>query len=227
MYFLNDITFLLIIPAVLLALYAQFKVKSTFNQYAQVKAQRGYTGGQLAKYILDDLRMSDIKIVPTSGSLTDNYDPRTKTLNLSQDVYSSQSVAALGVTAHEIGHAVQDAKAYLPLKLRNSFVPAANLGSTLAFPLFFIGIIAGLPQLMDIGIVFFALAVAFSIITLPVELNASSRALKILANGRYLTETELPMAKKVLSAAALTYVAATAMAILNLVRLLILRGSRD
>lgn len=136
-------------------------------------------------------------------------------------------MAAVGVAAHEAGHALQDAKAYAPLKIRNGLVPVTNLGTTLAFPLFILGMFAGLPQLMDIGIILFALAVVFSIVTLPVEFNASSRAIRVLADGNFLTEKELPMAKAVLNAAALTYVAATAMAVLNLVRLLALRGQRD
>jgi Zn-dependent membrane protease YugP len=222
--FFYDPTFLLLIPAVLLALYAQVKVKGTYAKFSKVRSSRGYTGAQLARYILDDYRMTDIQVEPTPGNLTDHYDPRAKKLRLSQGVYKSNSVAALGIVAHEVGHAVQDAKSYIPLKLRNSFVPAASFGSGLAFPLFFVGWLASMPFLMDIGIVFFSFAVAFSVITLPVEFNASRRAIRILSNGRYLTEKEIPLAKKVLSAAALTYVAATAMAVLNLVRLLILRG---
>jgi hypothetical protein len=222
-----DPTFLLLIPAILLALYAQARVQGTYARFSKVASSRGYTGAQLARYILDDHRLREVKIEPVAGNLSDHYDPRTKKLALSEVVYQSNSVAALGIVAHEVGHALQDANSYAPLKLRNSIVPAANFGSGLAFPLFFVGLIAGMPFLMDIGIIFFALAVAFSVITLPVELNASRRAIRILSDGRYLTEKEIPLAKKVLSAAALTYVAATAMAVLNLARLLALRGSRD
>ena len=225
--FFYDPTFLLLIPALLLAFYAQAKVRGTYAKFSKIPSSRGYTGAQLARHILDDFRMSDVQIESIPGKLSDHYDPRAKKLRLSQGVYQGNSVAALGIVAHEIGHAVQDAKAYAPLRLRNSIVPAANLGSGFAFPLFFIGLIANLPFLMDIGIVFFALAVVFSVVTLPVEFNASRRAIHILSDGKYLTEKEIPLAKKVLSAAALTYVAATTMAILNLVRLLILRGSRD
>jgi len=226
MYF-NDPTFLLLIPALLLALYAQWKVKSTYEKYSRVPCSRGYTGAQVARYILDDYRLQNISVEPTPGELTDHYDPRTQKLCLSQGIYGSNSVAAVGVAAHEAGHALQDAKAYAPLKIRNGLVPVTNLGTTLAFPLFILGMFAGLPQLMDIGIILFALAVIFSIVTLPVEFNASSRAIRVLADGNFLTEKELPMAKAVLNAAALTYVAATAMAVLNLVRLLALRGQRD
>ncbi|MBU1866930.1 MAG: zinc metallopeptidase, partial [Candidatus Margulisbacteria bacterium] len=161
------------------------------------------------------------------GELSDHYDPRDKTLYLSQEVYRSTSVASLGVAAHEAGHAVQDARSYAPLKMRNGMVPISNLGTTLAFPLFFLGILFSYKPLMDIGIVFFSLAVFFSVVTLPVEFDASRRAIKVLAEGGYLTEAEVPMARSVLNAAALTYIAAAAMAILNLVRLLALRNQRD
>lgn len=225
--FFYDPSFLLLIPAIILALYAQAKVKTTYAKFSKVPSARGYTGAQLARYILDDYRMTDIQIESIPGNLSDHYDPKNKKLRLSQGVYSSNSVAALGIAAHEVGHAVQDAKAYAPLTLRNNIVPVANFGSGLAFPLFFIGFFFTMPILMDIGIIFFSLAVAFSVITLPVEFNASRRAIQILSNGRYLTKEEIPLAQKVLSAAALTYVAATAMAVLNLIRLLVLRGSRD
>jgi len=222
-----DPTFLLVIPALFLAMYAQAKVQGTYAKFSRIPASRGYSGAQLARYILDDQRMLGVEIEAIPGKLTDHYDPRSKKLRLSQGVYHGSSVAALGIVAHEVGHAIQDARSYWPLKIRNSVVPAANVGSGLAFPLFFIGLLANLPFLMDIGIIFFSLAVAFSVITLPVEFNASRRAIRILADGRYLSENEIPFAKKVLSAAALTYVAATAMAVLNLVRLVILRGARD
>jgi Zn-dependent membrane protease YugP len=222
-----DPTFVLLIPAVLLAIYAQWKVKSTYAKYSEVRCSRGYTGAQVARYILDDYRLQKIEVVPTPGELTDNYDPRSGKLNLSESVYNSNSVAAVGVAAHEAGHAIQDAKAYVPLKLRNGLVPVTSLGTTLAFPLFLLGLFAGLPVFMDIGIILFALAVVFSIVTLPVEFNASRRALRVLSDGNFLTAQELPLARSVLDAAALTYVAATAMAILNLVRLLILRSQRD
>jgi uncharacterized protein len=222
-----DPTFVLLIPAVILAIYAQWKVKSTYSKYSQVRCSRGYTGAQVARYILDDYRLQQIQVVSTPGELTDNYDPRTGKLNLSESVYGSNSVAAIGVAAHEAGHAIQDAKSYVPLKLRNGLVPVTNLGTTLAFPLFLLGMFAGLPQFMDIGIILFALAVVFSIITLPVEFNASRRAIRVLADGNFLTAQELPMAKEVLNSAALTYVAATAMAILNLARLIIMRNQRD
>ncbi|MCU0641001.1 MAG: zinc metallopeptidase [Candidatus Margulisbacteria bacterium] len=227
MYLYNDPTFLLVIPALILAFFAQWKVKSTFDKYSKVACSRGYTGASVARYILDDYRLQDIAVESVRGELTDHYDPKARKLRLSDPVYGSNSIAALGVAAHEAGHAIQDAKGYAPIKLRNGMVPVTNLGSTLAFPLFILGMFAGLPVFMDIGIVLFSLAVVFSVLTLPVEFNASARAIRVLADGHFLTEKELPGAKAVLNAAALTYVAATAMAVLNLVRLLLLRNSRD
>jgi len=222
-----DPTFVLLIPAIILAFYAQWKVKSTYEKYSKVACSRGYTGAQVARYILDDYHLQNISVEPTPGELTDHYDPRGQKLCLSEGIYASNSVAAIGVAAHESGHAIQDARSYAPLKLRNGLVPITNLGTTLAFPLFILGLFVGMPQLMDLGIILFSIAVIFSIVTLPVEFNASARAIRVLADGRFLTDKELPMAKAVLNAAALTYVAATTMAILNFVRLLMLRQQRD
>ncbi len=227
MFFYNDPTFLLLIPALILAVYAQFKVKSTFEKYSQVPAKSGLSASSVSKHLLADAGLGAIRINKVEGELTDHYDPRDKTLNLSSSVFDSNSVAAIGVAAHEVGHAVQDSKAYAPLAARNNLVPAANLGSQLSIPLFFMGLIFSTPLLMDIGIIAFSIAVAFQVITLPVEFNASSRAIKLLSDGGYLESSEIPMAKAVLNAAALTYVAATAMAILNLIRLLALRNERD
>jgi Zn-dependent membrane protease YugP len=221
-----DPTFVLLIPAIILAIYAQFKVQSTFSQMSQVRSSRGYTGAQIGRKLLDDSGLSSVGIEQIPGNLSDNYDPRDKILHLSESVYNGDSVAAIGVVAHEVGHAVQDSKAYAPLKIRSGLVPAANIGSQLAIPLFFIGLIFSYPMLMDIGIIAFSLAVAFTIITLPVEFNASRRAITMLSDGMYIEKDEVPLAKKVLDAAALTYVAATAMAVLNLIRLLALRGER-
>ncbi|MFA6430764.1 MAG: zinc metallopeptidase [Candidatus Margulisiibacteriota bacterium] len=221
-----DPTFILLIPAMLLAMYAQFKVKSTYEKYSQVNSSKGLTGAEAARQILDQNKMSNVGIESTPGELTDHYDPRDQKLYLSQNVYGSRSVAAIGVAAHEAGHAIQDVKLYMPLKIRNGLVPVTNLGSTLAFPLFLVGMFASMPIFMDIGIILFSIAVAFSLVTLPVEFNASKRAIAILSNGM-LTEQEVPMAKAVLNAAAMTYVASTAMAVLNLIRLLVLRNERD
>lgn len=227
MFFYNDPTFLLLIPAMILAFYAQFKVKSTFAKYSKIESSKGKTAAEVSKNILDDSGLTSIPVQEVAGELTDHYDPRDKTLHLSNPVFNSRSVAAIGVAAHEVGHALQDAKAYAPLSVRSNLVPVANLGSQLAMPLFFMGLIFSFPIFMDIGIIAFSLAVAFQVVTLPVEFNASNRAIKLLTDGGYLTSDEIPMAKAVLNAAALTYVAATAMAVLNLVRLLALRGERD
>ena len=222
-----DWSFILLIPAVILALYAQFKVSSTFSKYSKILSSSGMTGAQFAKNLLDRNNLGNVEVKQVDGQLTDNYDPRDKSLNLSTSVYGSSSVAALGIVAHEVGHAVQDSKAYAPLKLRSSFVPVSNLGSQLAIPLFFIGLIFSYGPLMDAGIVLFSLAVAFTVITLPVEFNASKRAYVMMTYSGYLSKEETLQAKKVLDAAALTYVAATAMAVMQLIRLLVMRGSRD
>jgi len=222
-----DPTFVLLIPAVILAFYAQFKVKSTYAKYSQVSSKKGVRAVDVARSLLDNADLSNIGIELTKGRLTDNYDPRDKKLYLSSDVYNSDSVAAIGVVAHEVGHAIQDAKGYAPLAFRTNFVPVASIGSNLSIPLFFMGLIFSLGPLMDLGIILFTLAVVFQVITLPVEFNASSRAIAILKDGNYLIADELAMSRKVLNAAALTYVAATAMAVLQLIRLIALRGSRE
>ncbi|MCX6640207.1 MAG: zinc metallopeptidase [bacterium] len=227
--FFFDPTFFLLIPALILALYAQSKVKSTFKTYSRVSSSRGFTGEQVARRLLDMRGLGDVPVEVVKGELSDHYDPRKRKLALSESVFGSTSVAALGVAAHETGHALQHADAYGPLALRSSIVPVASFGSFLALPLFFIGFIFSnsVAWLMDVGIIFFAVAVVFSLITLPVEFNASSRALVLLREGGYLNDQEIPHAKKVLDAAAWTYVAAATMAISQLVRLLILRSSRD
>jgi Zn-dependent membrane protease YugP len=227
MFYPFDSTFVLLIPAIILAIYAQFKVQSTYSQMSQVHSKKGLTGAAAGRKLLDAAGLSNVGIEQIGGNLTDNYDPRDKTLHLSEGVYNNDSIAAVGIVAHEVGHAVQDSKAYAPLKIRSGLVPAANIGSQLAIPLFFLGMIFSYPRLMDIGIIAFSLAVVFTIITLPVEFNASKRAVAMLSDGGFLTKDEVPLAKKVLDAAALTYVAATAMAVLNLIRLLAIRGSRE
>ena len=227
--FFFDPTFILLIPAFILAIYAQSKVKSTFARYSQVRSLRGLTGEEVSRAILDMRGLGEVKVEPVKGNLSDHYDPRKKILRLSEPVHGSDSVAALGVAAHEAGHALQHADNYGPLMLRSSIVPVVSFGSWTAFPLFFIGFLfaSNLAWLMDVGIIFFSGAVALSLITLPVEFNASSRALALLQEGGYLNEKEIPHARKVLNAAAWTYVAAATMAITQLVRLLILRGMRD
>lgn len=222
-----DSTMLLLIPALLLSLYAQFKVKMTYARYCKVRSRKGLTGAQAANYILRNKGLGSIPIEETPGSLTDHYDPRKKILRLSSDNFNSDSIAALGVSAHEAGHAIQHGERYAPLAFRNSIVPVANFGSMLAFPLFLLGMIFSWSSLIDAGIILFSIAVIFTVITLPVEFNASRRAIVELSNSGFLQTDELQGAKKVLNAAALTYVAATAMAVLELVRLLILRNSAN
>jgi len=226
--FFWDPTFIIIIPALILAFYAQSKVRSTYARYSQVRNHSGMTGAQVARRLLDASGLGDVEIEKVEGNLTDHYDPRKRILRLSEGVHSSPSVAAIGIAAHETGHAMQDGQGYMPLKIRATFVPVASLGSTLAFPLFFIGlIIPSFKILMDVGIFFFAGAVLFHLVTLPVELNASGRAIRSLSSGGYLVGDEATGARAVLTAAAWTYVAAATMAITQLLRLLILRNMRD
>ena len=225
-YFL-DSTFLLIIPAVLLALWAQNRVKSTYRRYSKVPAQYGWTGAELAHRLLRDKGLNHVTIEEIPGEMTDHYDPRTRTLRLSSGVARSRSVAALGIAAHEVGHAFQHQDLYQPFQIRQHIVPVAGIGTKLAFPLVFIGLLMSFPVLMDIGIVFFSGAVLFQLVTLPVEYNASHRALALLKQRGYLATAEVENTNKVLSAAALTYVAAAAVAVLQLIRLLVLRNNGD
>jgi uncharacterized protein len=226
-FFFWDWTMILLVPALLLGVYAQIRVSSTFNRFAQVPAASGLTGAEGARRILDANGLQGVSIEMVSGRLSDHYDPRGKVLRLSQDVGGRNSLASLGVAAHEVGHALQDAAGYAPMKIRSTLVPAANIGSNLGFILFFIGLVMGRnPVMMNIGIVFFSVAVLFTVVTLPVELNASRRAMTALANTGILVGAEADGAKKVLNAAALTYVAAALMAILNLVRLILISRNR-
>jgi uncharacterized protein len=214
---------ILLVPAVILMIYAQAKVKSTFNRYSQVPSAQGITGAQGARRLLNDAGLTDVDIVIAGGKLSDHYDPRNRTLTLSPEVGNSNSLAALGVAAHETGHAMQHAEAYAPFRLRSALVPTVNVGTNLGMVLFFIGLIffrSGL--LMTVGIVLYSAAVLFTLVTLPVELNASHRALVALSNRNMLVGDEITGAKKVLSAAALTYVAAALMAVLQLVRLVLI-----
>ncbi len=224
--FFYDPTFILLIPALLFALYAQSKVNGTFQRYLRVYASSGMTGAEVARRILDSNGLYDVAVERIHGHLTDHYDPRQRVLRLSQAVYGGTSVAALGVAAHEAGHALQHANNYVPLGIRNNLFPVANIGSQMAFPLFFMGLIFRWDTLMLVGIWFFIAALAFQLVTLPVEFNASRRAIAQLSSGGYITQSEIPHAKKVLDAAALTYIAATAMALSQLLRLLVLRNSR-
>lgn len=226
MFFYFDPTYILIVPALIFAMWAQVRVNTTFRKYLRVFASSNYTGAQVARYLLDAHGLQNVKVEMARGNLTDHYDPRTRVLRLSQPVYSSTSVAALGVAAHETGHAVQNAEKYIPLGIRNNLFPIANFGSQAALPLFFIGLLFANPTLMDIGIWFFIAALVFQVVTLPVEFNASRRALGMLTEAGFLSQDERPKAKEVLSAAALTYVAAVAVSAMNLLRLFVLRDSR-
>lgn len=219
-----DPTFILLIPAIILSLYAQIKIQSTFAKYSNVPSSSRLTGAELATRLLYGGGLRGVRVDYVPGTLTDHYDPSQQVLRLSEPVYASSSVAALGVAAHEVGHALQHGERYLPLILRNSIVPVANLASTAAFPLLFLGLILRWANLIWLGALLFTGVVLFQIITLPVELNASRRAVNLLARGGYLDSRELPMVKKVLGAAALTYVAAALMSLLNLARFLILAG---
>ena len=229
-YYGFDWTYLLLVIGMLLSLLASAKLKSTFARYKRVRSASGLTGEEAARRILYSAGITDVQVRPIAGSLTDHYDPRTKTVNLSQDIYGQTSLAAVGVAAHECGHAIQHQNSYFPLTLRTAIVPVANLGSTLAWALILIGLFFTRNTgavLINLGIICFSFAVIFQLVTLPVEFNASARALRILGEQGILSDSELPYTKKVLKAAALTYVASAAAAILQLLRLVLLFGGRD
>ena len=223
-----DPTWILVIIGAVLSMAASAKVNSTFNKYSKVRSMTGMTGEDAAKRLLNSQGIYDVTVRPVKGQLTDHYDPRTKTVNLSESVFHSTSVAAIGVAAHECGHAMQDNVGYVPLKLRGAIVPVANIGSQAAFPLIIIGVLIGGmgSPLVNIGLILFSLAVIFQLITLPVELNASRRAITLLDQVGILGGQEVNQTRKVLGAAALTYVAALAASVLQLRRLVILFGGR-
>ncbi|MGI5064875.1 zinc metallopeptidase [Treponema putidum] len=215
----------LVVPTLLLSLYAQFKVKSAFSKYSQVQTMRKISGKEAAALLLRSNSISDVSIQRVGGSLSDHYDPSHKVLRLSDPVYDKTSIAAVGVAAHETGHAIQDKEKYAPLVLRSTLVPVANIGSAAGPYLALAGIIFRMNLLLNIGIILFACAVLFYLVTLPVEIDASRRALKVLEHNAVLSQEELKGAKKVLSAAALTYVASALTAMANLLRLILI--SRD
>ncbi|MCG8481672.1 MAG: zinc metallopeptidase [Clostridia bacterium] len=216
----------ILIPAIIFAMYAQVRVKSTFSKYLRVRNSRGITGAQAARRILDQNDLYDVPIELSKGSLSDHYDPRKRVLRLSPEVHNGTSVASVSVAAHESGHALQHAHSYAPLTIRNSIAPTVGFASQAAMPLVLLGLFMGRSGglLMDIGIYLYAFAVFFQVITLPVEFNASSRAIVQLEANGLINNEEKPRAKRVLNAAALTYVAAMAVAIANLLRLIILRN---
>ena len=223
----------LVVPAMILTLYAQFKVKSTFSKYGKMGNANGLSGAQVAERLLKLTGITDVRVERVSGNLTDHYDPTHRVLRLSDSVYGSTSLSAVGVAAHETGHAVQHATGYGPLFLRSALVPATNIGSKMAMPFIIIGVLLGSQQgsemgylLIQAGIVFFSLAVLFSFVTLPVEFNASSRAVRLLDEYGILSVEELYPVRKVLNAAALTYVASAAVALMQLIRLVLMFGKR-
>lgn len=221
-----DPTYILIIIGALLSMWASSRVNSTYQKYSRVRSMTGMTGAEAAQRLLHSQGIYDVKVQEVKGQLTDHYDPRTKTVNLSEAVYAQPSVAAIGVAAHECGHAIQDNVGYAPLRLRAAFVPVANFGSRLSWPLILIGLILGATPFIQLGIWMFVLALLFQVITLPVEFNASRRAVTLLDEVGILSGEEVGHTRKVLGAAALTYVAAVAASLLQLLRLLILFGGR-
>lgn len=229
-YYYYDGTYLLVVIGALLSLMASAKVKSSFARYSNVRSMSGMTGREAAERILRNSGIYDVQVQHIYGNLTDHYDPRNKVLSLSDSVYNSNSVAAIGVAAHECGHAIQHAKGYAPLSIRGALVPVANFGSTISWPLILMGLLIRSNASMlfiNLGILAFSFAVLFQIVTLPVEFNASRRAVRILGETGMLAPDELRGTRKVLSAAALTYVAGAAAGILQLLRLLIIGGRRN
>jgi hypothetical protein len=227
MFYWGDSTFMLLIPVLILAFYAQSKVKGNYIKYLKVTSSVQMNGSEVARTILDRNGLEDVKVLPIEGVLTDHYDPRIKEVHLSKEVFYGNSVSSITIAAHECGHALQHAFGYAPLMMRASILPVANVGSWLAFPLFFLGLIFSTPFLMDFGIILFAAALAFHLVTLPVEYNASQRAFEQLNDRIMIYPDEMAGARKVLNAAALTYVAATLMSFVNLLRLILIRNSRD
>lgn len=218
-----------ILPALILSVYAQFKVKSTFSKYSQVRSARGITGVDAASTLLRRNGLAgQVNIEAVAGSLSDHYDPQSRVLRLSQDVYGSNSIAAIGVAAHEVGHAIQHSQQYAPLELRHKIVPVTNFASSASFPILLLGLFLNITDLIFIGIILFSAVVVFHLVTLPVEFNASRRAVGELVEAGVISSEETPMVKKVLGAAALTYVAATLSAIANLLYyVMIFMGGSD
>lgn len=228
MFWYYDSTYILVVIGALLCLLASARVKSTYAKYQKVRSLSGMTGAQAAERILQYSGIYDVSIARVSGNLTDNYDPRSKVLNLSETVYDNNSVAAIGVAAHECGHAIQHNRGYAALKFRAALVPVANFGATISWPIIILGVVFSYSQtLINIGILLFASVVVFQLVTLPVEFNASRRAVNVLNESGILYDEEVKFTKKVLGAAALTYVAGAASVILQLLRLVLLFGGRD
>ena len=221
-YYGFDATYILVLVGALLCILASAMVKSTYKKYAKVRSMSGMTGAQVATEILRRNGINDVSVVHVPGELSDHYDPRNHTVNLSDSTFNSTSVAAIGVAAHECGHVLQHYKGYVPIKIRSALVPAANIGSKIGLPIIILGLIIGMTPLAKLGIIVFSLAVAFQIVTLPVEFDASHRALVMLGDYGFLADDEVDKSRKVLNAAALTYVAAAASSILQLLRLVMI-----
>ncbi len=224
--FWYDPTIILVLIATVIGMAAQFGVQNTYRKYAQVSTRRGFTGSQVAQDLLRSGGCGDVQVGHIPGQLSDHFDPRTNTVNLSSGVYNSSSIAALGIAAHECGHVMQREEGYWPMKVRSAIVPLANLGSQACMPLILIGLLMNVAGLIEAGIILFGFAVIFQLVTLPVEFNASSRAIAALESGGYLEGGELDGAKKVLRAAAMTYVAAALASMLQLLRFVLLFGNR-
>lgn len=220
--FFYDWTLIILLPGIVLALWAQSRVSHNFNKYSEHYSSKGYNAAQVARILLDYNGLESISIERVRGKLTDHYDPRNKTLRLSESVYDSNSIASIAVAAHECGHAIQDKEEYSPMRVRGALVPVANLGNYASWIILIIGLCMGSADIAMAGVLLFGAVVLFQLVTLPVEFNASSRALAALDQGGFLTSDEMPGAKKVLSAAALTYVAALVTAILTMLRLLLI-----
>ena len=227
-FYYYDPTYILVLIGVVISLWASAKVNSTYQKYSRTRSYSGLTGAEAARRILNSAGIYDVTVEHVRGNLTDHYDPRARVLRLSDSVYGSSSVAAIGVAAHECGHAIQDEESYAPLRIRSALVPVANLGTKAAIPIIILGLFFGSSYtLIQIGLLCFALGTLFQIVTLPVEFNASARAVRILGDSHMLMEEELQQTRKVLSAAALTYVAAALASVLSLLRLFLLFGGRD
>lgn len=225
-YYFDRYYWILIVPAALFAMWAQFKVSSTFNKYSQVASSRGYTAAQVCRQILNDNNLGHIRIEHIAGKLTDHYDPKAGVIRLSDSVYNSSSVASIGVAAHEAGHAVQYSVGYVPIQIRNAVIPISQIGSKLSMPILLFGLFFNSGIMIQIGILLFSTVALFQLVTLPVEFNASSRALATLDQNQLLVDNEVRMARKVLTAAALTYVAALLSSLAQILRLLLLYGGR-
>ncbi len=225
-YYFDIYYFILIIPALLFGLWAQSQVNSSFNKYSKIGTMRGMTGAQAAEYILNQNGIYDVEVRHISGNLTDNFNPKNKTINLSDSVYNSTSIAAVGVAAHEAGHAVQHAVNYKPIRIREIIIPVTQIGSWLYFPIILLGIFLSSMNLVNFGILLFSTMAIFQLVTLPVEFNASDRAIKTLESSGILYGEEITGAKKVLKAAALTYVAALVSSLAQLLRLILIFGGR-